>query len=188
MIGCNSFIAAAISAKRFAKRKVNVQADTIDMVLLAELWRENRFPLLHINCFIPKRHSRITGISWNRLVVFAYQQRINYFTFHLSKIKMTFNRFSPPFLNMTFVRWKKEFGHLTLPSPTLLEREKSQYTAKAYLAITITFNNLFGWKLSVFNNEWLYKRWQFPLYSFAGEGPGVRFSTTNSSTSLHYSQ
>ena len=74
MIRRDLFVAAAISAKRFAKREMNVQADAFFAVVQVELLLQLLFPLVHINGFLPNRNGRVTGVTGYGQVVFFNQR------------------------------------------------------------------------------------------------------------------
>ena len=77
MIRGDLFIAPAIRAKRFTKRKVHINADAAFRIVYIELFLELILPPLRIGIVIPKWYRRVTGIPWHRLVVFSNKQGIN---------------------------------------------------------------------------------------------------------------
>ena len=81
MIGGNFFIASAISAQRLAKRKMDVQRNTIGVVLLMETFNKQGLPFVCSHLLIPERNCWITCITGHRLIVLPNQYWV-YNTFH----------------------------------------------------------------------------------------------------------
>jgi hypothetical protein len=71
MIGGDLFIAAAISAKRFAKWQVNIDADTLGCIMFTELVCKLLLPSFTVQVIAPERNSRVARIPGHRLVIFS---------------------------------------------------------------------------------------------------------------------
>jgi len=73
MIGSDLLIAGTVSAKRFTKGKVDIQANAGLPVMLMKSLPEGFYPCLRSIEIIPVWHSRITGIPWSGIIIFFYQ-------------------------------------------------------------------------------------------------------------------
>jgi hypothetical protein len=65
---------------------VDIQNNSVDMVLFTEFIPERFFPLFNVKLIFPERYSGIAGIPWYRLVVLSYEYGIDCFTFHITKV------------------------------------------------------------------------------------------------------
>ena len=88
MVIGNLFIAAAIGAKRFTEWQVYINGYSINVILLAETGFKNLLPFGKFNIILPEWNSRVTCIPGDRFIILPDQQRIDYFTFHISKIEV----------------------------------------------------------------------------------------------------
>ena len=70
MVSSNFFVTAAIGAKAFAEREMNIKGDTVLGILNTELPAEIVFPFFNRNFRLPLWNGRITGVPGNRSVVF----------------------------------------------------------------------------------------------------------------------
>jgi hypothetical protein len=73
MISRYLFITTAISTKRFAEWKMNINAYTICCIVSRKLRSKLPLPFFSINLIIPEWHRGVTGIPRYRLVVLFYQ-------------------------------------------------------------------------------------------------------------------
>jgi hypothetical protein len=86
MIGGYFFVACAICAKRFAKRKMQINAEPFCARRGAlKLPVKIHFPFIAIRQIIPERNGRVAGITGHRLIIFI-DKRIE--ILHVCQLKL----------------------------------------------------------------------------------------------------